>query len=342
MISIIIPVYNTELYIAETIESIQQQTFTDWELILVDDGSKDQSLDICRHYEQIDFRIHAIHKENGGMSSARDAGFKVANKDSWVLFFDADDVMAPSMLEHLWQFKDYDMVLDAYDDVNTDIIKDTRYNIDDSRYRESTGIDILNDFRVDNDFVGVVGNLIGVLFKREYWNKVYEACEPLKSRFPQNYLNDAYVIPRALIGSDRVVLCNNILFHHRISANCDSRQLKPNALAYELLDVQTVNVELYREHLSAESYAGALLDYMLVILKLWYQIERFETDGSIKNSYQSAIAINADKYWAEIKKIRYKGIRRILIRETIHIFMINHSLWLNTVAAIRYGVGYKK
>ena len=78
LISIIVPVYNVEKYLDRCIKSILQQTFKDFELILVDDGSTDGSEAICNQYRDIDNRIKVIHKENGGLSSARNAGLDIA------------------------------------------------------------------------------------------------------------------------------------------------------------------------------------------------------------------------------------------------------------------------
>jgi len=89
-ISIIIPVYNAELYLRQCIESVIAQTFEDWEAILVNDGSKDGSLDICQEYAAKDERIKVIDKPNGGVSSARNKGLEVAQGD-WITFMDSDD-----------------------------------------------------------------------------------------------------------------------------------------------------------------------------------------------------------------------------------------------------------
>lgn len=90
MISIIIPVYNSERYLRQCIESVIAQTFEDWEVILVNDGSKDGSLDICQEYAAKDERIKVIDKPNGGVSSARNKGLEVAQGD-WITFMDSDD-----------------------------------------------------------------------------------------------------------------------------------------------------------------------------------------------------------------------------------------------------------
>lgn len=90
MISIIIPVYKTEKYLHRCIGSILTQTCNDWELLLIDDGSPDKSGEICDEYAKNDERIKVIHKKNGGVSSARNAGLDVA-RGQWVVFVDSDD-----------------------------------------------------------------------------------------------------------------------------------------------------------------------------------------------------------------------------------------------------------
>ena len=90
LISIIIPVYNTEKYLEECINSVLLQTYLNLEIILVDDGSKDSSGAICDLYKNKDERIKVIHRENGGSSDARNAGIKIAKGD-YILFLDSDD-----------------------------------------------------------------------------------------------------------------------------------------------------------------------------------------------------------------------------------------------------------
>lgn len=89
-VSIIIPVYNTEKYLEECIESVITQTYKDLEIILVDDGATDSSPEICEYYAKKDSRIQVIHKENGGLSDARNTGIRNCNGD-YVMFLDSDD-----------------------------------------------------------------------------------------------------------------------------------------------------------------------------------------------------------------------------------------------------------
>jgi len=96
-VSVIVPVYQVEAYLAKCLDSILAQTFTDFELILVDDGTRDDCPRIMTRYAAMDARIRCIHKENGGLSSARNAGLDIA-RGEYIAFVDSDDTVEPTML----------------------------------------------------------------------------------------------------------------------------------------------------------------------------------------------------------------------------------------------------
>ena len=111
--SIIVPVYKTEEYLTECIHSILQQTLDDFELILVDDGSPDQCPEICDSFARTDSRIHAVHKINGGVSSARNTGLGKASGE-YIWFVDSDDYIQPHSISHLFaatQKNDADLIV---------------------------------------------------------------------------------------------------------------------------------------------------------------------------------------------------------------------------------------
>ena len=104
-ISVIVPVYKVEKYLNRCIDSIVSQTFRDFDLILVDDGSPDSCPKLCDEYARLDQRIHVIHKKNGGLSSARNCGIDWSIKNStsdWITFIDSDDFIHCTMLENLY------------------------------------------------------------------------------------------------------------------------------------------------------------------------------------------------------------------------------------------------
>ena len=99
-ISIIVPIYNTDKYLSYCLDSILSQTYTNWEAILVDDGSTDRSSIICDEYAEKDNRFKVIHQENGGVSAARLNGFN-KSEGEWVFFMDADDTIPHNALQAL-------------------------------------------------------------------------------------------------------------------------------------------------------------------------------------------------------------------------------------------------
>ncbi|MCQ2577012.1 MAG: glycosyltransferase family 2 protein [Treponema sp.] len=101
-ISVIIPVYKVEQFLEDCVKSLLSQTFTDFEIILVDDGSPDNSGALCDKYAASDSRIKVFHKENGGVSSARNKGIEIAEGE-WICFVDSDDWVEPDYLEVMYQ-----------------------------------------------------------------------------------------------------------------------------------------------------------------------------------------------------------------------------------------------
>ena len=137
--SIIVPVYKVEKYLNACIQSVLNQTFSDFELILVDDGSPDKCPDICDSYKEKDSRIKVVHKSNGGLASARRAGIKVAEGD-YVFNLDSDDLIENDTLEHAYKIiKDTncDIVSFAYKWVNNGkTINITNDGLDEGLYTE--------------------------------------------------------------------------------------------------------------------------------------------------------------------------------------------------------------
>lgn len=126
LISVIVPVYNAEKFLHYCIDSILNQIFNDFELILVDDGSTDNSGKICDEYAGKDARAKVIHKQNGGVSSARNAGIEAA-KGEYICFVDSDDYLEKDYLFSLYNGYDdcVDLVLCGYNSINKDKVCNT-------------------------------------------------------------------------------------------------------------------------------------------------------------------------------------------------------------------------
>ena len=118
-ISIIVPVYNVEQYLPRCIDSILNQSFADFELLLIDDGSKDKSGAICDEYAAKDSRITVFHKKNGGVSSARNVGLDNA-RGEWLAFIDGDDDITEGYFNIRQEHEGVDVIIKPYSVVNAD------------------------------------------------------------------------------------------------------------------------------------------------------------------------------------------------------------------------------
>lgn len=127
-ISIIVPVYNAQAYLKQTLDSILKQTYSNFELILVDDGSKDESAGICDDYREADARVKVWHNENAGPSAARNFGIRQAAGE-YLAFVDSDDILSAGFLEKMmsgFEDEETDIVLCGYDRFYNDDLNDKK------------------------------------------------------------------------------------------------------------------------------------------------------------------------------------------------------------------------
>ncbi len=160
-ITIIVPVYNVERYLNKCIDSILGQTFTDFELLLIDDGSTDNSGEICDEYATNDCRIHLFHKANGGVSSARNLGL-INAKGKYIWLVDSDDWIEMNCLGSIistMEQEQLDALQIGYYTVNDKVILPCN-----SKYRKTTGV-LTSQVYVTPDLF--IGGVCGTIFKRE-------------------------------------------------------------------------------------------------------------------------------------------------------------------------------
>lgn len=144
LFSVVVPVYNAEIYLKSTIESVIKQSFNDWQLVLVNDGSDDDSLTICNEYRNFDERIIVVSQENSGPSAARNTGINVAQGE-YIMFLDSDDEYQPNAFENVAKLlheKNIDLVMSSAEVVNVDKGK----TIDDIDYSFDKPINTIEDF----------------------------------------------------------------------------------------------------------------------------------------------------------------------------------------------------
>lgn len=203
MISIIVPVYNVENFLDKCIQSILNQTFKKFELILVNDGSKDNSLEICEKYKKLDDRITIFSQENKGLSEARNAGIKLAN-NPYITFIDSDDWIENNMLDILYK----NIVEKKADVVNSKFFIDYS-NKKDIQNKNINNVDVYNKKEALYElFRGkrLANYACGKLYKTEIIKDI---------KFPPNTLfEDVYVMYKVFDKSNVIVDVSAKLYHY--------------------------------------------------------------------------------------------------------------------------------
>lgn len=204
LISVVVPIYNTEKYLRECLDSIVNQTYKNLEILLINDGSTDSSLDICKEYEEKDNRIKIISQENQGLSGARNTGIDNSSADL-LMFIDSDDVMLDTMIEELYNnLIEYDADISYCDffyyymDKENDFTQEENTTI--TTYSDQDKINLL----FHDGYIPVQWNK---LFKREIFDDI---------RYPLGKIHeDEYVIHRQFYNAKKLVKTNRKLYKYR-------------------------------------------------------------------------------------------------------------------------------
>ena len=202
LLSIIVPVYDVERYLPKCIGSILAQTFTDFELILVEDGSPDNCPALCDAAAEKDARIRVIHQKNGGLSAARNAGLDAA-RGEWIGFVDSDDYIAPEMYEALYkavQSTGADLALCDYAEVDETGAPCQSMHIRLEK-KDFTGRDLLKN-ATDSTI-------------QPAWNKLYRRAIFVQLRYPEGKLNeDLFLIPEVCLQIQKAVVVPKALYYY--------------------------------------------------------------------------------------------------------------------------------
>lgn len=207
LISVIVPIYNVENYLRKCVDSIINQTYKNLEIILVDDGSPDNCGKICNEYAQHDSRVKVIHKENGGLSDARNAGIDMAEGE-YLAFVDSDDYIAEDMIEKLYKqlMKDNsDMSLCSFkyfDESGDEILS----RMDDSPIKNEiiTGEQAVNKLLENNPWYFVVA--CNKLYKKELFRGI---------RFPKGKIHeDEFVVHHLFYRCAKISCISEPLYHY--------------------------------------------------------------------------------------------------------------------------------
>lgn len=203
LVSIVVPVYNVEIYLTCCIESILAQTYKNMEIILVDDGSTDSSGNICDGYAEKDKRIRVIHKENGGLSDARNVGIQAAT-GTYIFFLDGDDAISSYAISKLYEAfcDDIDIAIGGMKQ-----FKDSVPKSEDKRCN-TTVIENVEAIRRMLLHEGIGHEAWGKMYRRDLWKE---------NLFPKGMLYEDYAtIYKILRKSNKVIIVDEQLYWYRI------------------------------------------------------------------------------------------------------------------------------
>lgn len=194
-VSVIVPVYNTAKYLPKCLESLIKQSYVNLEIVIVDDGSTDESLKICREYQKKNEKIKLIHKENGGLSDARNWGMKYSTGE-YLTFVDSDDYLEQDAIKILMK-----------------LIK--KYDADISLCLRKGHLINSNEIIVSNGSKMLMHVLYNSCF--EAWGKIYKRELIGEDTFPVGVIHeDLYAIPQIIIKSKKCVIVHKGLYNYTI------------------------------------------------------------------------------------------------------------------------------
>lgn len=203
VITVIIPVYNVESFLNECILSVINQTYKNLEIILVDDGSNDSSGNMCDKWANSDPRIKVIHKNNGGLSDARNTGLNNAHGD-YISFIDSDDYI---------DLRFYEIMLQAMNETGADLVTCGRYIYSDRIIKEKHCCDKLTCLTSEEALSEM---LQGGLIEEAAWDKLYKNNLIKNIVFPVGELNeDIVVMPKIISSCNIVAHCGKSLYYYR-------------------------------------------------------------------------------------------------------------------------------
>lgn len=251
LISIVMPVYNAEDSLQNSIQSILSQTYQRWELIAVDDGSKDKSLSILTEYSKRDSRIKVIHQDNGGVSSARNTGISFS-KGEYLSFIDSDDTYNNKYLETMVAYSK----LNACDLVVCGYIEEKSNRCVSMKQRLYSSVsELAEDFKL----------LYDLYLLNTPWNKLYRR-DKVVSRFP----NGVSIGEDYIFNVENILNCNNILVveeclynYNNMAENSLANRYHPNAfeamekmlkVTDKLLNTNGINYDTTRTDFLTDNY----------------------------------------------------------------------------------------
>lgn len=237
LVSIIMPVYQVAEFLPQCLDSILAQTYRNWELILVDDGSKDGSGGICEEYAKKDSRIRVLHTENAGAAAARNRGLAMASAE-YIMFADGDDYLWENMVERMLttiQDSPYDLVVSNFLRVFPEERENFPSQLSDL---ETTGREVLARWKNSKNY--------GVW--TVVWNKIVRRSVLEGLRFPEGkYFEDEIFSDLLLLKCDRIRAIPDVLYANRVRRSSTMNTQKTRNYL-DLIDAFRMRIQLYLEN----------------------------------------------------------------------------------------------
>ena len=284
-ISVIVPIYNVEKYLNKCLDSILQQTFTDYELILVDDGSTDTSEKIADEYAAKDDRITVIHKQNGGLSDARNCGLDKAT-GKYICFIDSDDWIEDTYLEELLS-----------------LAKNNEADIVICNYLKNSGDKSISQPSdpgiVDQTGKEAIDNLYGSRYG-EYvvaWNKLYrkEIFENL--RYPVGMIHeDEAIFGEVFCRASKVTRTERILYNYRTNNSTSIMSSEFSLKRLDIIKALEMRMDTYLRYGFGDYYEKDSFKYLYKILLCVIELKKRESEN------YDAIKELKHKYWIKYKE----------------------------------------
>lgn len=311
-ISVIVPVYKVEPYLSRCIDSILAQTFTDFELILVDDGSPDNCGKICDSYAEKDGRIHVIHRENGGLSAARNSGIDWAFKNSnskWLSFIDSDDWVHPDYL---------DLLLLSATTHNADISiceyeETTDYSLPEPITSALPQKDSPENIYVEKQVTATIA-----------WGKLYNKNCFKDIRYPVGKLHeDEFVTYKILFEQQYVSYLNEKLYYYFSNSEGIIRSTwSPKRLV--ALDAFEEQIEYFRSKKYDNAYRKAVFKNLRYLVAQIQNTAKSSEHASIHRKLKKELKKQLKKYKCEFNLSLWKhsGFYEVLYPRTVKLFGI--------------------
>lgn len=315
-ISIVVPVYKVEKYLNRCVDSILAQTYSDFDLILVDDGSPDNCGKICDDYAKKDSRIHVIHRKNGGLSAARNSGIDWSFKNSpskWIMFVDSDDWINHRTLEYM-------MIVCERTNVKTVMCEYTKESVvsgidfSEEKYCVVDSIDLYNNPQKYNTFMIVSA-----------WAKLY--FKPLLEniRYPEGKkYEDGFTTHKLMLQNDKTALLKLELYHYFVREDSIMRQ-NWDSHSLDGIEATKERMEYFKQHKMEIAYKNEINHYLHDLSNNYKLCENSDRNKKYRPLLKAELK-NAIRQYRKITRINYSSVYRTMYNNSAFRSLVYYGL----------------